>query len=195
MPAGPPVQAPSDCWPKERGDQGDRAPCPDPGLGCQDKADMAGDACLHDGHAVTSLSFCSALSPLLSSGPQSRLFLIPLSPHSSLSSSSASPRPPSPPPPLSASSSARLLLGFSLPEFELPAWVGDYPIMSYANLAMPLSCCHKESWVLICSPVVPPAAHPAGGRAEGGVCSSGLLLPSCLRVRVWGRDPDSDSYR
>lgn len=138
-------------------------------------------------HAVTSL----CLSALL--------FLIPLSPLLScfifcISSLSVLPHLLFP-----ASSSslyfAHLLLGFSLPKFKLPAWVGDYPIISYMNLAtsMSLSCHHKESWVLICSPVVPPAAHLAGGRAEGGVCSSGLLLPSCLRVQVWGRDPDSDS--
>lgn len=93
-------------------------------------------------------------------------------------SSPASPSPflhPVPPPLLSPTSSSalqfpHLLLGFSLSEFKLPASVGDYPT-SYMIPAtsMSLSCHHKESWVLICSPVVPPAAHLAGGRTEGSL--------------------------
>lgn len=73
-----------------------------------------------------------------------------------------------PPPPVLFSSFTSSWEGFSLPEFKLPAWVGDYPISSMnPATSMSVSCHHKESWVLICSPVVPPAAHLAGGRAEG----------------------------
>lgn len=141
--------------------------CPDSVLGWQVTGTMAGDTSLRDGHVISSRCLSALLCPC-------RVPLLPSSlPHPSQHSSPASSSPslhPVPPLRLFPTSSNALQFPHLLLGFKLPAWVGNYPI-SYKNPAtrMPLSCHHKESWVLICSPVVPPAAHLAGGGAEGSL--------------------------